>query len=116
MVRLQCPNIAYHLVGMKKVQQALTARGAVERFLSPEDSALIRSSFAGLWNLDVAEADDGGASVVRGSGVGGIAAVRLLVVVICGSVQCNMVLSCGCIAMHSVRLLKRHVQSQPSMC
>lgn len=61
----QCPNIGYHIVGMKKVQQALALPGQVERFLSPADAALVRTCFAGLWNLDVATSDDDGADVVR---------------------------------------------------
>ncbi len=55
--RVQCPNIAYHLSGTKKVQQALALPGAVERYLSPAEAALVRSSFAGLWGLG--EADPG---------------------------------------------------------
>jgi glutathione synthase len=49
---LQCPNVAYHLAGSKKVQQALAAPGVVEKFVTGADAALIRSSFAGLWSLD----------------------------------------------------------------
>jgi glutathione synthetase len=54
---IKCPCIQYHIVGAKKVQQALAKPGAVERFLDPAPAALVRSSFAGLWTLDAAEAD-----------------------------------------------------------
>ena len=49
---IKCPNIALHLAGAKKIQQELSRPGAVERFLSPEDSKEIRSCFAGLFALD----------------------------------------------------------------
>jgi len=49
---IKCPNIALHLAGAKKIQQELSRPGAVERFLSPEDSKEIRSCFAGLYALD----------------------------------------------------------------
>lgn len=62
---IKCPNITFHLIGMKKVQQELAMPGAVERFLSPADSALVRSSFAGLWNLDVSTSSDGGQDVAE---------------------------------------------------
>ena len=43
---------SWHLAGAKKVQQALAAPGAVERFVSAADAAVLRRSFAGLWALD----------------------------------------------------------------
>ena len=49
---VKAPNIAYHLVGTKKVQQALCRPGAVEQFLSPEESLVVRSTFAPQWTLD----------------------------------------------------------------
>lgn len=58
---IKCPTIAYHLAGTKKVQQALAAPGALERFLNPEIPEeknaidLIRSVFAGLYSLDYKE-------------------------------------------------------------
>ncbi|CAL8463402.1 g2936 [Coccomyxa elongata] len=49
----QCPSVAYQLAGAKKVQQDLAGRGVVERFVDgPEEAALIRACFAGLWSLD----------------------------------------------------------------
>jgi glutathione synthetase len=53
---VKCPNVAYHLAGTKKVQQALAGAGQVERFLpSPEDAQAVRACFAGLWSLDATE-------------------------------------------------------------
>ena len=51
----QCPDVAYHIVGMKKVQQALAEPGAVERFAPAADASLLRSTFAGMWSLDASE-------------------------------------------------------------
>jgi len=53
---IKCPSAAYQLVGTKKVQQALAAPGALERFLNEkdEDAAEVRSVFAGLYDLDEA--------------------------------------------------------------
>ena len=48
---VKCPSVGYHLAGTKKVQQALAAPGAVERFLRPELAAQVRGCFAGLWSL-----------------------------------------------------------------
>ncbi|KAF5314847.1 hypothetical protein D9619_007262 [Psilocybe cf. subviscida] len=62
---IKCPTIALQLAGGKKVQEVLTQPGVLERFLSNEakhghafDSAAIdelRSSFMGMWGLDVDE-------------------------------------------------------------
>ncbi|KAJ3299205.1 hypothetical protein HK104_009738 [Borealophlyctis nickersoniae] len=50
---VKCPNIAYHLVGTKKVQQILARPGLVEKFISdPSQAALLRSCFTGLYPLD----------------------------------------------------------------
>jgi glutathione synthase len=59
---IKCPSIGYHLAGCKKVQQALAAPNVLESFLidRPNDAALLRSCFAGLWALDadVSESKD----------------------------------------------------------
>ena len=57
---IKCPSIGYHLAGSKKVQQALAAPGVLEDFMKdrPEDVALLRSCFAGLWALDEENTDD----------------------------------------------------------
>ncbi len=50
---VKCPCISYHLVGTKKVQEALSRPGALERFLPhPADVALVRSCFTGLYGLE----------------------------------------------------------------
>lgn len=48
---IKCPSIAYHLAGLKKVQQVLALPGQVEKFMSPEESAQLRASFTGLFPL-----------------------------------------------------------------
>eukprot|EP01052_Picozoa_sp_SAG31_P012020 SAG31_NODE_693_length_12770_cov_64.934575_4_plen_258_part_00 len=48
---IKCPSIAYHLVGAKKVQQALATPGEVEKFLSAREASQLRRSFAGLFEL-----------------------------------------------------------------
>jgi glutathione synthetase len=50
---IKCPSIAYHLVGAKKVQQALAQEGVLERFVPDASaSAALRRSFAGLYGLE----------------------------------------------------------------
>ena len=53
---VKCPSIDYHLTGAKKVQQALAAPGAVERFLSAHEARHLRTCFAGLFPAEQAEA------------------------------------------------------------
>ncbi|GAU11550.1 hypothetical protein TSUD_345410 [Trifolium subterraneum] len=50
---IKCPNISYHLVGTKKIQQELAKPGVLERFFeNKEDIAKLRKCFAGLWSLE----------------------------------------------------------------
>ncbi|KAJ3217057.1 hypothetical protein HK099_005613 [Clydaea vesicula] len=50
---VKCPNIQYHIVGSKKIQQILATPGVVERYLEdPAEVKLIRSCFTGLYPLD----------------------------------------------------------------
>ncbi len=49
---VKCPSVGHHLAGTKKVQQALAAPGALERFLAPVDAARLRTLFAGIWPLE----------------------------------------------------------------
>lgn len=59
-IAIKCPNIAYHLVGTKKVQQALAGEGVLERFLDDSKKCeLIRNTFAGLYSLDIEEIGEG---------------------------------------------------------
>ncbi|KAJ8043988.1 Glutathione synthetase [Holothuria leucospilota] len=49
-----CPSIGWHLAGSKKVQQELTRPGVLEKFISdPEKVAAIRSTFTGLYSLEL---------------------------------------------------------------
>lgn len=52
---IKCPNVAYQLAGLKKVQQVLADPGVVERFM-PTEAAQLRASFAGLYSLDPPQA------------------------------------------------------------
>ena len=46
---IKCPNIGYHLAGMKKIQQDLAREGLVERFVDVESAKRLRGSFTGLY-------------------------------------------------------------------
>ena len=60
-----CPSVALQLAGSKKVQQDLAAPGVIERFSrSPQDAALMRTFFAGLWGLDDLGGDAAAAAAV----------------------------------------------------
>lgn len=57
---VQCPSLAYHLVGAKKIQQVLSKDGVLERFF-PDDAervARLRKCFAGLYSLDEGESEE----------------------------------------------------------
>lgn len=49
---IKCPSVLGHLTTFKKVQQALTAPGVLERFLSPSEVARIRETFVPVHPLD----------------------------------------------------------------
>jgi len=50
---IKCPNINYHLVGTKKMQQVLSNPGMVEKFIHTESHvSLLRDCFAGQYSLD----------------------------------------------------------------
>ena len=49
---VKCPSIAYQLVGAKKIQQALSVKGVLERYLSSDEVIKIRKCFAGLYELN----------------------------------------------------------------
>ena len=60
-----CPSVSLQLAGAKKVQQDLANPGVVERFSkTPEDAALMRTFFAGLWGLEALESDSEAAAAV----------------------------------------------------
>jgi len=55
---IKCPDVFYHLVGTKKVQQALAANNALRKFCrSDQEYHLVTSSFANLHSLG--DDDDG---------------------------------------------------------
>ncbi|KAL4889346.1 hypothetical protein BDV59DRAFT_186668 [Aspergillus ambiguus] len=49
---IKCPSLLAHILTFKKVQQCLTAPGALERVLSPEKAAAIRSTFVQIYPMD----------------------------------------------------------------
>ncbi|XP_022125481.2 glutathione synthetase isoform X2 [Pieris rapae] len=60
---IKCPSIHYQLAGTKKVQQALAAPGALERFMAEgELRSRVRDIFTGLYSLDF---DDNGERAVE---------------------------------------------------
>jgi glutathione synthase len=53
---IKCPCISYHLAGTKKVQEALSRPGVLERFVGDKGEAdLLRSCFAGLYGFGPGE-------------------------------------------------------------
>jgi len=56
---IKCPSVGQHLAGTKKVQQVLASEAELNRFVSAEHAAMLRSSFAQLHGLD----EEGGAEV-----------------------------------------------------
>eukprot|EP00055_Hartaetosiga_balthica_P016557 m.105494 g.105494 ORF g.105494 m.105494 type:complete len:547 (+) comp9132_c3_seq3:165-1805(+) len=52
---IKCPNIAVHLTGSKKIQQELAQPGVLERFLDASEIDELRSTFTGLYSLDIEE-------------------------------------------------------------
>jgi glutathione synthetase len=49
---IKCPDVFYHLVGAKKIQQALAEPGVLRQFCaSDEQESLLQSCFAGLYAL-----------------------------------------------------------------
>eukprot|EP00545_Synedropsis_sp_CCMP1620_P005451 CAMPEP_0119014188 /NCGR_PEP_ID=MMETSP1176-20130426/9405_1 /TAXON_ID=265551 /ORGANISM="Synedropsis recta cf, Strain CCMP1620" /LENGTH=464 /DNA_ID=CAMNT_0006967337 /DNA_START=101 /DNA_END=1491 /DNA_ORIENTATION=- len=54
---IKCPDVFYHTIGAKKVQQAMAVPGTLSKFTrDKEEEDLLRSSFAGLYALG--EGDD----------------------------------------------------------
>ncbi|KAJ6115449.1 hypothetical protein N7486_001227 [Penicillium sp. IBT 16267x] len=54
---IKCPSLRGHITTFKKVQQALTKPGALERFLTDSEAAAIRETFVPVYPLD--ESEDG---------------------------------------------------------
>jgi glutathione synthase len=49
---IKSPSILSHLAGFKKVQQALTLPGTLERYLTPEEAAKLARTFVPIYPLD----------------------------------------------------------------
>lgn len=49
---IKCPSVLGHLTTLKKVQQALTVPGALERYLTEAEAAMIRETFVPVYSLD----------------------------------------------------------------
>jgi len=54
---IKSPNVAYHLMGCKKVQQRLAMPGMLERFLPREEASLVRSTIVGHYSMEAGERD-----------------------------------------------------------
>eukprot|EP00924_Labyrinthula_sp_SR-Ha-C_P016727 snap_masked-scaffold_6-processed-gene-13.25-mRNA-1 protein AED:0.23 eAED:0.25 QI:0/-1/0/1/-1/1/1/0/525 len=52
---LKCPNITYHLLGTKKVQQKLSIESELKQFVAAEVAPKLRDVFAGQWSMHPAE-------------------------------------------------------------
>jgi glutathione synthase len=53
---IKCPSVLGHITTFKKIQQALTLPGALEKFLSESDAAALRETFVPVYPLDETEA------------------------------------------------------------
>ena len=49
---IKCPSILAHLATFKKVQQELAVPGILEKFLPPEEAAILSGTFAPMFPLD----------------------------------------------------------------
>lgn len=52
---IKCPSIHYHLAGVKKIQQILTDPDELGKFVSSEESELIRKTFVPIYGLEMNE-------------------------------------------------------------
>jgi glutathione synthase len=52
---IKCPSVLSHLTTFKKVQQALALPGALDRWLSPDEAAVVARTFAPIYPLDESE-------------------------------------------------------------
>lgn len=49
---IKCPNIQYHLLGTKKVQQIWATKNLLEKYLPKSEAEFLRTCFAGQYSLD----------------------------------------------------------------
>ncbi|KAF2068970.1 hypothetical protein CYY_009710 [Polysphondylium violaceum] len=54
---IKCPTISYHLVGAKKIQQAICKQGVLEKYLENESIQRLRQCFTGLYSLSKEDID-----------------------------------------------------------
>lgn len=62
---IKAPSLLSHLTTFKKVQQRLSLPGEIERFLSPEDSAVVRATFMPMYPMDTTELGIKGRELAR---------------------------------------------------
>lgn len=53
---IKCPSVLSHLTTFKKVQEALAEPGTLDRFISPEEAAIVEDSFTPMYPMDDSEA------------------------------------------------------------
>ncbi|KAI9931379.1 hypothetical protein ASPWEDRAFT_169778 [Aspergillus wentii DTO 134E9] len=53
---IKCPSLLAHICTFKKIQHALTGAGVLERFISEEKAAFIRSTFVKMYSLNESDA------------------------------------------------------------
>ncbi|ETO29110.1 hypothetical protein RFI_08016 [Reticulomyxa filosa] len=49
---IKCPSVGYHLLGCKLMQVIFAMPNVLEKYLTEDDSNLLRKCFVGLWSLD----------------------------------------------------------------
>eukprot|EP01134_Creolimax_fragrantissima_P002824 CFRG2824T1 len=49
---IKCPSVEYHLAGAKKIQQVLSDKNVLEKFLSAEECTKVHDSFTGLYHVE----------------------------------------------------------------
>ena len=54
---VKSPSMGYHLMGCKKIQQILALPGGLEKFLSEEEAAIVRSTIVGHYSMEKSERD-----------------------------------------------------------
>ncbi|CAM5999083.1 unnamed protein product [Sphagnum balticum] len=64
---IKCPTIQYHLSGVKKIQQIISKRDVLERFLASEKEVdEVMQTFTGLWGLELGEEGDKAVQIALG--------------------------------------------------
>ncbi|RWS04366.1 glutathione synthetase-like protein [Dinothrombium tinctorium] len=55
---IKCPSIHYQLAGVKKIQQILTRKEVLDKFIEPKEADAVYSTFAKIWGLEMNEEGD----------------------------------------------------------